>query len=321
VPPPFFSIVVTTYDRAPIVRRCVDSCLAQSFEDFEVVVVDDGSSDGTVSELEQIGDRRLRLVVHESNRGINPARHTGVVTARGQWIVMVDSDWELFPYTLERLHEIVAGLPDGVRVVRSRLIWDDGRVTPAQVPSGPIDYERRIRWIEADPWTDAGLCVHRDAYEKNPYFEDRRGELEALWELNLARDETSICVDDILGREHMDAPNSYSRPPPASVLRPRLMREAPDLLWMAETALREHGAALARFGPRQHREMLRGASLQAFVLGDRSKGKTYAIESLRARKLDPMVWATLGLGLLGRRAVVRGTIANRRLAGLIRSSA
>ena len=318
---PFFSIVITTYDRAPIVRRCVDSCLAQSFEDFEVVVVDDASSDETVAELERIADQRLRLVVHESNRGISPSRHSGVAKSRGQWIVMVDSDWELFPYTLERLHEIIAGLPEGVRVLRSRLIWDDGRVTPAHVPSGPIGYEQRIRWIEADPWTDTGLCVHRDVYAKNPYFDDRFGTVEILWELDLARDETSICVEEILGREHIDAPNSYSRPPPASMLRPRLLREAPDLLWMAEATLDRHGAALARHGPRQYREMLRIASLQAFTLGDRSKGKRYALESLRVRKLDPMVWATLALGMLGRLAVVRGTIANRRLAGLKRSSA
>src|SRR5690348_2825682 len=105
MPSPFFTVVVTTYNRERIVRRCVDSCLAQSFDDLEVVVVDDASTDGTVAALEAYEDPRVRVVVHERNRGINPARHTGAVAVQGEWVVVVDSDDELMPDALERLHE------------------------------------------------------------------------------------------------------------------------------------------------------------------------------------------------------------------------
>src|SRR4051812_5999677 len=121
---PFFSVVVTTYNREQIVRRCVDSCLRQSFADFEVVVVDDASSDGTVAALEAYEDPRVRVVSHERNRGINPARHTGTVAAEGEWVVVMDSDWELLPEALERLHAAIAELTADVRVVRFRLRWD-----------------------------------------------------------------------------------------------------------------------------------------------------------------------------------------------------
>ena len=124
---PFFSIVITTYNRERIVRRAVDSCLEQAFGDFEVVVVDDASSDNTVSGVEGYEDPRVRIVVHEHNRGINPARHTGATAADGEWIVVVDSDWELLPQALERLHDAIKVLPAGVRVVRFRLRWDDDR--------------------------------------------------------------------------------------------------------------------------------------------------------------------------------------------------
>src|SRR5215212_9520169 len=83
--PPFFSIVITTYNRAAIVRRALDSCLSQSYRDFDVV--DDGSEDGTVAALEQEPDPRLRVVAHDRNRGINPARFSGVAAARGEWVV------------------------------------------------------------------------------------------------------------------------------------------------------------------------------------------------------------------------------------------
>jgi hypothetical protein len=309
---PFFSIVVPTYNRERIVGRCIESCLGQSFSDYELIVVDDHSSDGTVEALRLYDDSRLRIVVHERNRGISPSRHTGVVNASGEWIVIVDSDWELIPDALARLHEIVEGLPDGIRVIRSRLLWDDGGITPRFTPEGPIGYEGRIRWAEEEGGHDAAHCMHRAAFETTPLFADRRGAMESLYELELAGNETTLCVEDVLGREHTDAPNSWLRSVAASELVPRLFSEAPDMLWMAETTLERHGEGLRRNGPRQYVTMLRVASVQAFLLGQRRKGAGYAFEALRRRPLEPIAWVTLLLGLIGPRAVARGTLALRR---------
>jgi hypothetical protein len=309
---PFFSIVVPTYNRASIVARCVESCLAQSFEDFELVVVDDHSTDDTGETLRGYADPRLRIVVHDRNRGITPSRSTGVASAEGEWIAIVDSDWELLPDALLRLREIIAGLPEGIRVVRSRLVWDDGGVTPRFVPPQPIGYEGRIRWAEAEGGHDATHCMHRSAFETTPLFADRRGAMESLYELELARNETTLCVEDVLGKEHTDAPNSWLRSAAAGELVPRLFSEAPDMLWMAETTLQRHGDGLRRDGPRQYATMLRVASVQAFLLGKRRKGARYALAALRRQALQPMAWATLFLGLIGPRAVARGTLVLRR---------
>jgi cellulose synthase/poly-beta-1,6-N-acetylglucosamine synthase-like glycosyltransferase len=314
MPSPFFSIVVPTYNRVSIIGRCVESCLSQAFADFELVVVDDHSSDGTVAALERYEDPRLRVVVHDRNRGITPSRHTGVLSATGDWIVIVDSDWEMLPGALERLREIVEDLPDGVRVLRTRLVWDDGGITPRFTPAEPIGYEGRIRWAEAEGGHDAAHCMHRSVFETTPLFADRRGAMESLYELELARNETTLCVDDVLGREHTDAPNSWLRSAAAGELVPRLFSEAPDMLWMAETTLRRHGDGLRRDGPRQYATMLRVASVQAFLLGQRRKGARYAVEALRRQVLQPMTWVTLFLGLIGPRAVARGTLVLRRFS-------
>jgi glycosyltransferase involved in cell wall biosynthesis len=313
LPGPFFSVVVPTYNRSRIVRRCVDSCLAQSFEDFEVVVVDDHSDDDTVRELERYDDPRLRVVVHDRNRGISPSRQTGAESARGEWVVVVDSDWELMPGALARLREIVAGLPEDVCVVRFRLVWDDGAVTPRFTPREPIGYEGRIRWAEEEGGHDAPHCLRRSVLARTPFPADRRGAMESLYELDLASREKTLCVDDVLGKEHTDAPNSWLRTVSADELVPRLLREAPDMLWMAETTLARHGEALRRYGPRQYATMLRIASMQAFLLGQRSKGARYALAVLRRRPLEPLAWITLALGLIGPRAVAQGTVAFRRL--------
>lgn len=313
---PFFSIVVTTYNRERIVRRCLDSCLAQSFGDFEVVVVDDASGDGTVAALEAYEDPRLRVVAHERNRGINPARHTGASAARGEWVVVVDSDWELMPNALERLRAVIDGLPEGVRVVRFRLLWDDGSVTPTFVPSEPFGYEGRIRWAEEEGGNDAGRCIKAAVFEATPYIADRRGAIETIFELDLARAETTLVLDEVLGMEHSDAPNSWLRSVDASELLPRLRSEAPDMLWMAETTLAHHGEALRRWGPRQYADLQRVAAMQAFLLGRRREGARHALRALRSRPLSLLTWVTLLLGLIGAGAVGRGTLVLRRLQAL-----
>ncbi|HET8565966.1 MAG TPA: glycosyltransferase family 2 protein [Solirubrobacterales bacterium] len=311
--PPFFSIIVSTYNRERIVGRCIDSILGQAFEDFELVVVDDHSSDGTLAALDCYEDPRLRVVAHERNRGIHPSRHTGVTNATGTWVIVFDSDWELLPGALERLREIVLDLPEGIRVLRSRLVWDDGHLTPSFMPPEPIDYEGRISWAEAEGGNDALHCIHRAVFETTPFFADRRGAMETLWELELASRERSLYVNDVLGHEHTDAPNSWLRTAVADELVPRLFSDAPDMLWMAETALDRHGGALRRNGPGQYTTLLRVASVQAFLLGKRSAGMRYAVAALRRRPLEPQAWVTLALGLIGPRAVAHGTLALRRL--------
>jgi glycosyltransferase involved in cell wall biosynthesis len=311
---PLFSVVVTTFNRARIVERCVESCLAQSFEDFELVIVDDHSTDATISTLDRFDDPRLRLVVHDRNRGISPARYTGVVESQGRWVLIVDSDWELMPDALERLEGIIAALPDGVRVIRSRLVWDDGTITPTFCPPEPIGYEGRIRWVEEEGGQDAIHCMHRAVFESTPFYADRRGAMETLYELDLAASENTLCVEDVLGREHTDAANSWLRSSSAGELVPRLFSDAPDMLWMAERTLQRHGAALRQDGERQYVTMLRVASVQAFLLAKRRLGARYAIAALRHKPLEPMAWVTLALGLIGPRSVARGTLAFRRLS-------
>ena len=313
---PFFSVVITTYNRARIVCRCIDACLSQDFAEFEVVVVDDGSSDGTEAMLrERYDDPRLRVVAHEANRGINPARHTGSVEATGEWVVVVDSDDELLPGALSRLRELIGELPPGVRVLRSRQMHDDGHVTPSFVPEGPYGYEGRIRWAEAEGGNDAARCLRRTVFATTPYIDGRRGAMETLFELNLAERETSVCVEDVLTKVHSDAPDSWLRAASSAAVIPRLRREAPDMLWMAETVLKRHGEALRRYGPRQYVTVLRIAATQAFLLGERRRGSHYSLGALRRRPLVPAVWITLALGLLGPRAVARGAVSYRRFAG------
>ncbi len=312
---PLFSVLITTYNRAGLVERCVRSCLRQTFTDFEVLVVDDASTDGTVAALEALGEPRLRVIRHERNRGYVPARATAVAHARGEWVVMVDSDDELLPHALERLREVIERLPPGVRVIRSRLRCDDGSVEPQIMPEQPItDYEGRLRWCEAVAAArvacDAGHCMHRSVFERTPLFSDRRGAIDTLWELNLARAERSLWIEDVLGLVHFDAPNSYGRAALASELVPRLLADARDSLWMAETLLGEHAPGLA-LAPHYRRDLIESAALQSFLLGERRRGIRHALSALRAGPPRRRVLAVLALGLIGPRPLAYAKAASR----------
>ncbi len=97
---PRISVVVPAYNREYCVADAIESVLDQTFRDFEIIAVDDGSSDGTAEVLEKFG-RRIHLIRQE-NRGVSAARNTGIRAARGNWIAFLDSDDRWHPEKLER---------------------------------------------------------------------------------------------------------------------------------------------------------------------------------------------------------------------------
>jgi glycosyltransferase involved in cell wall biosynthesis len=89
---PRVSVLTPTYNRADLLTRSIDSVLSQTFNDFELIVIDDGSTDGTQELLAQYKDARLKVVTFGQNRGIGAARYQGVSQAAGEWVAFLDAD-------------------------------------------------------------------------------------------------------------------------------------------------------------------------------------------------------------------------------------
>lgn len=98
---PLFTIVVPVYNRAHLIERTLHSVLAQTWQDFEIVVVDDGSQDDIEAAIGRIGDARVRLIRQE-NGGGGAARNNGIENAIGQYIAFLDSDDLFMPDKLSR---------------------------------------------------------------------------------------------------------------------------------------------------------------------------------------------------------------------------
>lgn len=99
---PLISVIIPTYNRDNSLKRSIDSVLNQTFKDFEVIVIDDDSTDDTESIVKNFNDPRIKYIKHKENRGAGAARNTGIKNARGKFIAFQDSDDEWLPEKLEK---------------------------------------------------------------------------------------------------------------------------------------------------------------------------------------------------------------------------
>jgi glycosyltransferase involved in cell wall biosynthesis len=122
--PPAVSVIIPTFNRANLIDGAVESVLSQTASDVEVIVVDDGSTDGTHEKLAPFGDRIG--IIRQKNTGVSSARNAGIRAARGQWIAFLDSDDRWRPGKLERQLDCLQKVEAGVCF--TRCIADDGEL-------------------------------------------------------------------------------------------------------------------------------------------------------------------------------------------------
>lgn len=127
---PKISVIVPVYKVEKFLPECIESILSQTFEDFEMILVNDGSPDasGKICDDYATRDSRIR-VFHKENGGVTSARKLGVENAKGEWVMFVDGDDKIFPYALDSLFriaesedeiDICEGEPLGVEKILSR---------------------------------------------------------------------------------------------------------------------------------------------------------------------------------------------------------
>jgi hypothetical protein len=145
------SIVIPLYNKAAYVRRALSSIAAQTFTDFELIVVDDGSTDDGARLVTEYGDSRFKLI-SQPNAGPGPARNTGIAHARGEFIAFLDADDEWLPtYLEESVHKL-----------------DELGLEVATISHGYIEYPAALSREEM--WVKRGITtgVHRITPETSP---------------------------------------------------------------------------------------------------------------------------------------------------------
>lgn len=111
------SVIIPTYNRAQLLNNSVNSVLSQTHCDFELLIIDDCSTDNTSEVLEGIKDERVRVIKNPSNRGIAAVRNIGIMNSRGRYIAFLDDDDEWLPDKLEKQLNMIENSPAGLGCV------------------------------------------------------------------------------------------------------------------------------------------------------------------------------------------------------------
>ncbi len=143
--PPLVSVVIPAFNRERYVGQAVCSALDQTHRNVEVIVIDDGSTDGTIAAIEAIRDERLRLIRQPGNRGVSAARNAGIAAAGGEFIAFLDSDDAMYPERIER--QVGAFREDPALTICGTgtvVIDEEGR--EVRVPWVPIMGDYELKW-------------------------------------------------------------------------------------------------------------------------------------------------------------------------------
>lgn len=266
---PSLSIIIPMYNRAALIARALESCLRQSMMDWEAVVVDDGSTDGSAEVVQNCRDPRVRLVRLADNRGQCLARNAGAQEARADWLLFLDSDDELAPGALELVRATCESAAPDVGKIFYCCRWDDGTISPdPPFPSESLDYTGYLRWLEAmtDRPTEAITAVRRERFLEVPYCAHRS---EGLHNLDFAGRFTAVGRPEVIRLYHQDAQNRLMG---TTTSPKRLLAEASGHAAHADAVLERHGPALRRWAPTVYAAYLRSGGLSHALAGRRLRG-------------------------------------------------
>lgn len=160
-----FSIVIPLYNKAPYICSTIASVLEQTFTDFEVIVVDDGSSDGGTELVQAMTDPRLRLV-RQANAGVSAARNHGIDLAQGEWVAFLDADdWHHPQYLAclllaqEAYPQADAVATDFVPIAHSEGRWPLPWPGPTQPPEVELITDLPRRWMSGPSIFTSAVAV------------------------------------------------------------------------------------------------------------------------------------------------------------------
>jgi len=179
MPSPTVSIVIPIYNRANLIGRALESVFLQSFQDFEIIIVDDASSDDLGLALKSFDDLRLQVLRHEKNRGAGAARNTGIRTAKGKYIAFLDSDDEWTRHKLARQVAYLDAAPNDIALCCTAFFMNrvvDRQVFYRDVKETIADYASLLSGCTLSPGST--LMISKKIIPESGFFDESLPRLE-----------------------------------------------------------------------------------------------------------------------------------------------
>jgi glycosyltransferase involved in cell wall biosynthesis len=161
-----FSIIIPTYNRGALIERAIRSVLNQTFEHYEIVIIDDGSTDNTCEIVKSFDDKRINYFF-QNNAERSAARNNGISKAKGEWICFLDSDDEYLPNHLIDLNNKISTINTPTLVLTGNLI-----VSTKETKKHPLiqtDNKIVLKEIRTKFILMNSVCVHKSILENNKF--------------------------------------------------------------------------------------------------------------------------------------------------------
>jgi glycosyltransferase involved in cell wall biosynthesis len=248
------SIIMPCYNAEAHLPKSVASALTQTYEDIELIVVDDGSADRSLEILREIGDPRLRII-SQTNKGVSSARNRGLGQARGCYIAFLDADDTWHPHFLEALYKRLHSEPEAALAYCG---WQNvGLSGGPGNPYIPPDYEKEGKvdhLLRTCPWPIHAVLTLRNAVENAGGFDERLAHAEdyKLW-LRVALFNKIVRVDKVLAFYHFHGKQQATR---------NRSQSARDHWLVQQEFLREHPEIFQQLGSYRVRQLTYGELLR-----------------------------------------------------------
>lgn len=211
-----FSVIIPLYNKAPYVRKTVESVLRQTFDDYELVIIDNGSNDGSSEIVASFTDPRIRIVRLEENVGVSNARNKGVSLSTAPYITFLDADdwWE--PTFFEEMARLIERHPNAGIYGTSYWIVKNGRKRLAPIgvdegfTEGEINYCRVYAKTLCMPLTSITVCIPRAVFDEMGGFKPhlKLGEDFDLW-IRIALKRKVVFLNKPLSNYNQDVDVTY----------------------------------------------------------------------------------------------------------------
>jgi glycosyltransferase involved in cell wall biosynthesis len=285
---PAVSVIIPTYNRADHVGRGIRSVLTQTFQDFEVLIVDDGSTDKSEEIVRGFNDSRILYLRRDTNGGAAAARNTGIQAARGEYIAFLDSDDEWLPEKLEKQLAKFKSIGRSAALIYTHMLLKDLKTGMVFKPTNP-SYEGYVHDLLLRNdfiGSCSSVLIRTDVIKCLGGFDDSLTPRED-WELwmRIAREYSIGCVPSPLLICHIGGVDRMSASLKKILKGTRLVLDKhSDYMKKLPKAYGKHLAAMA----------------QIELNYDRTVGWRTAAKAFRVYSFQPKLLAALCLSLFGK---------------------
>lgn len=198
-----FSVIIPLYNKAPYVRKALESVCAQTYRDYELIVINDGSTDNSAV----VADEYLKAtdgidyqIISQQNAGVSAARNNGVAQSHGDYLAFLDADdwWE--PTYLERMAQLIEDYPEAGLYACNYVYYKPGKTHVAlNIPTGYINYPKAYYESGAMPVTSITAVIPRTVFDEMGGFPlgIKLGEDFLLWAKIALRYPVAFCEEPL----------------------------------------------------------------------------------------------------------------------------